>query len=135
MTQSSGHMPLETRSAMAYWQNGKLYLHCSTQSVAQTVEMAASGVQIVASDLPSFVDLLGAPQDEERRGDAFAVGDHRALARAVLHALEQPNPLQTARAQQAARSYDWSGVGGAVLAVYRAALSAAPSVLPVESDG
>ena len=99
------------------------------------LEAMASGVQIVASDLPSFVDLLGAPQDEERRGDAFAVGDHRALARAVLHALEQPNPLQTARAQQAARSYDWSGVGGAVLAVYRAALSAAPSVLPVESDG
>ena len=99
------------------------------------LEAMASGVQIVASDLPSFVDLLGAPQDEERRGDVFAVGDHRALARAVLHALEQPNPLQTARAQQAARSYDWSGVGGAVLAVYRAALSAAPSVLPVESDG
>ena len=46
MTQSSGHMPLETRSAMAYWQNGKLYLHCSTQSVAQTVEMAAQWVGI-----------------------------------------------------------------------------------------
>ena len=25
MTQSTGHQPLETRSAMAYWQNGKLY--------------------------------------------------------------------------------------------------------------
>ena len=31
--QSTGHQPLETRSAMAYWQNGKLYLHGSTQSV------------------------------------------------------------------------------------------------------
>ncbi|MEZ5288213.1 MAG: xanthine dehydrogenase family protein, partial [Vicinamibacterales bacterium] len=29
---STGHHPMETRSAMAYWQNGKLYLHCSTQS-------------------------------------------------------------------------------------------------------
>ena len=33
VVQSTGHQPLETRSAMAYWQNGKLYLHCSTQSV------------------------------------------------------------------------------------------------------
>ena len=30
---STGHHPLETRSAMAFWQNGKLHLHCSTQSV------------------------------------------------------------------------------------------------------
>ncbi len=34
--QSTGHHPMETRSAMAYWQNGRLYLHGSTQSVAQT---------------------------------------------------------------------------------------------------
>jgi xanthine dehydrogenase molybdenum-binding subunit len=45
-TQSSGHMPLETRSAMAYWQNGKLYLHGSTQSVAQTVDSVAQWVGI-----------------------------------------------------------------------------------------
>jgi phosphatidyl-myo-inositol alpha-mannosyltransferase len=91
------------------------------------LEAMASGVQIVASDLPSFVDLLGSPQDEERCGDVFAVGDHRALAQAVLDALERPDPLQAARAQQAARSYDWSSVGAAVLAVYRAALSTVPT--------
>ena len=33
VVQSTGHHPMETRSAMAYWQNGKLYLHGSTQSV------------------------------------------------------------------------------------------------------
>ena len=38
VVQSTGHHPLETRSAMAYWQNGKLYLHCSTQSVVRTVD-------------------------------------------------------------------------------------------------
>jgi CO/xanthine dehydrogenase Mo-binding subunit len=37
VTQSTGHQPLETRTAMAYWQNGKLYLHGSTQSTMQTV--------------------------------------------------------------------------------------------------
>src|SRR5262249_32276093 len=36
MTQSTGHQPLETRTAMAYWQNGKLFLHGSTQSTVQT---------------------------------------------------------------------------------------------------
>src|SRR5580765_5886338 len=39
--QSTGHHPLETRTAMAYWQNGKLYLHCSTQSVVRTVPAVA----------------------------------------------------------------------------------------------
>jgi phosphatidyl-myo-inositol alpha-mannosyltransferase len=95
------------------------------------LEAMASGVQVVASDLPSFVDLLGAPQDEQRLGEVFAVGDHRALARAVLQVLDRPNTLRAARAQQAARSYDWSRVGTTVLAVYRAALSAAPSARTV----
>ena len=38
---STSHMPLEPRSAMAYWQNGKLYLHCSSQGLAQTVPVVA----------------------------------------------------------------------------------------------
>jgi xanthine dehydrogenase molybdenum-binding subunit len=41
MTQSTGHQPLETRTAMAYWQNGKAYLHGSTQSTVQTVASVA----------------------------------------------------------------------------------------------
>ena len=37
VTPNTSHQPLETRTAMAYWQNGKVYVHCSTQSTAQTV--------------------------------------------------------------------------------------------------
>jgi phosphatidylinositol alpha-mannosyltransferase len=91
------------------------------------LEAMASGVQIVASDLPSFVDLLGRPQDENRLGEVFPAGDHRALAEAVLRVLDRPNPLRAARARQAAQNYDWSSVGARVLAVYRAALFPAPS--------
>ena len=91
------------------------------------LEAMASGVQIVASDLPSFVDLLGARQDGNRLGEVFTVGDHRALAQTVLRVLDHPAPMRAARAQQAARNYDWSNVGASVLAVYRAALSAAPA--------
>lgn len=90
------------------------------------LEAMASGAQIVASDLPPFVDLLGARQDDHRLGEVFTVGDHRALANAVLHVLDHPDPIRAARAQQAARNYDWSNVGSTVLAIYRAALSAAP---------
>ena len=91
------------------------------------LEAMASGLQIVASDLPSFVDLLGAPQNERRLGEVFTVGDPRALARTVLRVLHHPNPLRAARAQRAARSYDWSRVGTDIVAIYRAALSAAPT--------
>ena len=41
VVQSTGHQPMETRSAMAYWQNGKLYLHGSTQSLIRTVDPLA----------------------------------------------------------------------------------------------
>ena len=91
------------------------------------LEAMASGAQIVASDLPSFVDLLGARQDEQRLGEVFTVGDHRALAQAVLQVLDHPDPMRAARAQQVARNYDWLNVGTTVLAIYRAALSAAPA--------
>src|SRR5262249_31678234 len=37
VTPNVSHQTLETRTAMAYWQNGKLYMHCSTQSTVQTV--------------------------------------------------------------------------------------------------
>src|SRR5258708_39687101 len=37
VTPDTSHQPLETRSALAYWQNGKVYVHTGTQSTAQTV--------------------------------------------------------------------------------------------------
>jgi len=37
VTPNTSHQTLEPRTAMAYWQNGKLYIHCSTQSAVQTV--------------------------------------------------------------------------------------------------
>ncbi len=37
----TSHMPLEPRSALAYWQNGKLHLHCSTQGFMQAVPSVA----------------------------------------------------------------------------------------------
>jgi len=59
MTQSTGHQPLETRSAMAYWQNGKLYLHGSTQSTVQTVASVARWVGVPAAQVVMISEYTG----------------------------------------------------------------------------
>ena len=41
VTPNTSHQTLETRTAMAYWQNGKVFVHCSTQSTAQTAPAIA----------------------------------------------------------------------------------------------
>ena len=56
---STGHHPLETRTAMAYWQNGKLYLHCSTQSVVRTVDAVARWVGIEPKDVVLICEYTG----------------------------------------------------------------------------
>ena len=59
VVQSTSHQTLETRSAMAYWQNGKLYLHGSTQSVARTVDPLAQWVGIPASEIVLISEYTG----------------------------------------------------------------------------
>src|SRR4051812_17424685 len=56
---STTHHPMETRSAMAYWQNGKLYLHASTQSVAQTVPAIARWAGIQPTDVVLISEYTG----------------------------------------------------------------------------
>lgn len=56
---STGHHPLETRSAMAFWQNGKLHLHCSTQSVVRTVDAVARWCGIAPKDLVLISEYTG----------------------------------------------------------------------------
>jgi xanthine dehydrogenase molybdenum-binding subunit len=57
--QSTPHQPLESRSAMAYWQNGKLFLHGSTQSVAQTVPFLAGWVGIAPEQIVLVSEYCG----------------------------------------------------------------------------
>jgi CO/xanthine dehydrogenase Mo-binding subunit len=56
---STGHHPLESRSAMALWQNGKLHLHCSTQSVVRTVDAVARWVGIAPKDVVLICEYTG----------------------------------------------------------------------------
>ena len=57
--QSMGHQPLETRSAMAYWQNGKCYLHVSTQSTARTHGPAARWIGGSPDDVVLIAEYCG----------------------------------------------------------------------------
>lgn len=53
------HISLESRSAMAYWRNGKLYMHCSTQSVMRTVSAVARWVGIPPEDVVIISEYTG----------------------------------------------------------------------------
>jgi CO/xanthine dehydrogenase Mo-binding subunit len=58
-TPATANLPLESRSAMAYWQNGKLYLHGSTQSTAQTVPAIARWVDVAPTDVVLISEYTG----------------------------------------------------------------------------
>src|SRR5215510_12592332 len=59
VVQSTGHQPMEPRTAMAYWQNGKLFLHGSTQSVARTVDPLAGWLNIDAKNIVLISEYAG----------------------------------------------------------------------------
>ena len=59
VTADNSHQPLETRSAMAYWQNGKLYMHCSSQSTAQTVPAVARWLGMDSKDVVVISEYSG----------------------------------------------------------------------------
>jgi CO/xanthine dehydrogenase Mo-binding subunit len=58
-TQATSHQPLESRTAMAYWQNGKFYLHCSTQSVMRTVASVAQWVGVKPEQVVVISEYTG----------------------------------------------------------------------------
>src|SRR5437764_296476 len=71
MTQSTDHQPLETRTAMAYWQNGKLYLHGSTQSTVQTVASVARWVGVPPAQVVMISEYTGGGFGSKIPGSIF----------------------------------------------------------------
>ena len=59
VVQSTCHHTMETRSAMAYWQNGRLFIHASTQSVARTRGNIARWVGIDPTDVVLICEYTG----------------------------------------------------------------------------
>ena len=59
LTPDTSHQPLETRSALSYWQNGKVYVHTGTQSTAQTVPAIARWLNIDVSKVVLVSEYTG----------------------------------------------------------------------------
>ena len=57
--QATSHQPLETRTAMAYWQNGKCYIYLSTQSLARTHAPAARWLNVAPEDVVVIGEYCG----------------------------------------------------------------------------
>jgi xanthine dehydrogenase molybdenum-binding subunit len=59
VTPDTSHQTLEPRTAMAYWQNGKLFLHTGTQSTAQTLPAIARWLNIDVSNIVFISEYTG----------------------------------------------------------------------------
>ena len=59
VTPNTSHQTLESRSAMAYWQNGKLHIYCSTQSTVQTVMSVARWLKLEPTDVILVSEYTG----------------------------------------------------------------------------
>ncbi len=70
---NTSHQPLETRSAMAYWQNGKLYMHCSTQSTMRTIGAVARWVGVDAANVVIISEYTGGGFGSKGSSSVFTV--------------------------------------------------------------
>jgi CO/xanthine dehydrogenase Mo-binding subunit len=70
---NTSHEPLEPRTAMAYWQNGKLYMHCSTQSTMRTISSVARWVGIEPRDVVIISEFTGGGFGSKGSGAVFYV--------------------------------------------------------------
>jgi xanthine dehydrogenase molybdenum-binding subunit len=59
VTPDTSHQTLETRTAMAYWQNGKVHIYTGTQSTAQTVLGVARWVGIDPANVVVVSEYTG----------------------------------------------------------------------------
>src|SRR5271156_1681395 len=59
VTPDTSHQTLETRSAMAYWQNGKVHIYTGTQSTAQSVPAVARWLNIDPANVVFISEYTG----------------------------------------------------------------------------
>src|SRR4029077_1557544 len=59
VTNDTSHQTLETRTAMAYWQNGKVHVYTGTQSTAQTVIGVARWIGIPPENVVVVSEYTG----------------------------------------------------------------------------
>src|ERR1700686_3845484 len=73
VTPNTSHQCLETRTAMAYWQNGKVFVHTGTQSTSQTVPAIARWLGIDVSNVVFISEYTGGGFGSKITGDITLV--------------------------------------------------------------
>ena len=96
------------------------------------LEALAAGAEVVASDLPAFVDLLR-PPDEPPLGRLFRRGDAADLGAAVAAVLREDVRRQPLAGRRTIR-YDWSRVAPAITQVYGAVADGSARPVSGETD-
>ena len=71
VTSNVSHQTLEARSAMAYWQSGRLFMHCSTQSTVQTIAAVATLVGIKPDEVTVISEYTGGAFGSKITGDVY----------------------------------------------------------------
>jgi CO/xanthine dehydrogenase Mo-binding subunit len=89
------HHPMEPRSSMAYWQNGRLYLHCSTQSLAQTQRAVADRFGMDLNDVVLISEYCGGGFGSKARGTTVDM-----IAPILARKTGQPVMLRVTRAEE-----------------------------------
>ena len=66
---------------MAYWQNGKLYMHCSTQSTMRTIGAVARWVGIDPANVVIISEYTGGGFGSKGSSSVFVGGRRRCCRR------------------------------------------------------
>ncbi|HWC21055.1 MAG TPA: glycosyltransferase family 4 protein [Flexivirga sp.] len=97
------------------------------------VEAMSAMAPVVASDLPSFADVLAGGS----AGAMFRAGDPESLAATVQRLLDDPAERAelAARGAMRARAFDWSRVSADVMDVYETCHAARPGAVRATATG
>ncbi len=92
---SNSHHSMEPRSAMAYWQNGKCFLHVSSQSQSFIVPALAGMIGIPPTDLHVIAEFCGGGFGS--KGGAYAL---QALPALMSKKIGRPVMMRISRAEE-----------------------------------
>src|SRR5215468_12789102 len=73
VTPDTSHETLEPRTTLAYWQNGKVFVHMGTQSTVQTVSGVARWVGVAPEDVVVVSEYTGGGFGSKITGYIFAI--------------------------------------------------------------
>ena len=93
--QSLSHHPLEPRSSMSYWQNGRLFMHASTQSLVQTRRAVAGRLGLDIEDVVLIGEYCGGGFGSKISGSQIDLGP-ALLSRKI----NRPVMLRITRAEE-----------------------------------